>query len=308
MSCRRKIPCAVCRLPIVDGKDEAILCEGTCQQWYHRGCASLPPERYKELSSTDEPFFCLTCTCLTFKKEMSALSSTVTSLREELQSMSALKIEVTALKESLKAARHELEEAKRPRSHMQPRSYAVATTLNKASGAPKANFTQRTGTNNRHSERPGGSSESSRPRPAATGATTGAANGQTAAGATQGMQPNKVKVEGARRVWGTLRSTTTKSVSTTISKVCGMNPEKVKRKFKKNNSGRIVRWWFVLHDSEKALSEMDAKWDQVHMHTSWKLEPCYMMQLEDATETPPPCPCPCQRYATKSLTQPHQPC
>ena len=148
------------------------------------------------------------------------------------------------------------------------------------------------GTNNRHSERPGGSSESSRPRPAATGATTGAANGQTAAGATQGMQPNKVKVEGARRVWGTLRSTTTKSVSTTISKVCGMNPEKVKRKFKKNNSDRIVRWWFVLHDSEKALSEMDAKWDQVHMHTSWKLEPCYMTQLEDATETPPPLPLP----------------
>ena len=116
---RRKIPCAVCRLPIVDGKDEAILCEGSCQQWYHRGCASLPPERYKELSSTDESFYCLTCTCIAFKKEMSELSSTVTNLREELQdalkmreSISELKSEIHALNESLKDARRQLEEAK----------------------------------------------------------------------------------------------------------------------------------------------------------------------------------------------------
>ena len=83
MACQKKILCAVCRLPIVAGKDEAILCEASCQQWYHRGCASLPPERYKELSSTDEPFHCLTCTCSDVKKDMSVLSSTVTKLREE---------------------------------------------------------------------------------------------------------------------------------------------------------------------------------------------------------------------------------
>ena len=141
MACRKKIPCAVCRLPIVDGKDEAILCEGRCQQWYHRGCASLPPDRYKELSSTDAPFCCLTCTCLAFKEEMSALSSTVTSLREELQaantmreSISALKCEVSTLKKSLKDALRKLEEAKQhKRPLLQPHSYADATKLNKLS-------------------------------------------------------------------------------------------------------------------------------------------------------------------------------
>ena len=118
MACHKKIPCAVCCLQIVDGKDEVILCEGNCKQWYHRGCASLPPERYKELSSTDEPFSCLTYTRLAFKKEMSALSSTVTNLCEELkgalemkESISSLEKEVSALRESLKEARHQLEEA-----------------------------------------------------------------------------------------------------------------------------------------------------------------------------------------------------
>ena len=103
MASRRKIPCAVFRLPIVDGKDEAILCEGSCQQWYHCGCASLPPERYK-LSSTDESFYCLTCTCIAFKK-MSELSSTVKSASitiKQLQSeVEALKTELATTKTTL---------------------------------------------------------------------------------------------------------------------------------------------------------------------------------------------------------------
>ena len=89
---------------------------------------------------------------------------------------------------------------------------------------------------------------------------------------------NKVKVDGARRVWGTLRNCTTKAVSTTISKLCGISPAKVKRKFKKNDTGRLVRWWYVIHDSEEVLSSLDTIWDKLQVHTSWKLEPCYMSQ------------------------------
>ena len=129
-------------LQIVDGKDEAILCEGKCSQWYHRGCASVPPERYKELSSNDDPFFCLSCTCHKFKEEFSELSSTVVSLREELrnalkmeESISALKSEVSLLKQSLHDAMLQLEEFKRPalqpaESKPQPRSYAAAVRPN----------------------------------------------------------------------------------------------------------------------------------------------------------------------------------
>ena len=64
---------------------------------------------------------------------MSALSSTVTKLREELhdalkmrESVAGLKNEIHALKESFEDARRQLEEAKQTRPQ-QPRSYAAAT-------------------------------------------------------------------------------------------------------------------------------------------------------------------------------------
>ena len=88
-ACRRKILCAICQLAIVDGKDEAILCEANCQLWYHRGCASVPPARYKELSTSEEPFACLSSgTVLDQRRTIAELLSTVTALREELQKVS----------------------------------------------------------------------------------------------------------------------------------------------------------------------------------------------------------------------------
>ena len=108
-----KIPCAVCSLQIVD---EAIMCEGSYKQWC---CASIPPERYKELSASYEPFHCLICTCLSLKKEVSSLSSVVTSLREELRDavkvkecVNALEKEVSELKESLRETSRQLEQVK----------------------------------------------------------------------------------------------------------------------------------------------------------------------------------------------------
>ena len=53
---RTKTLCGVCRSQIVEGKEEALLCEGDCGQWLHRGCASVPQERYKELANSNEPF------------------------------------------------------------------------------------------------------------------------------------------------------------------------------------------------------------------------------------------------------------
>ena len=112
-------------------------------------------------------------------------------------------------------------------------------------------------------------------------------NESTTAGASNGAQetaaalPDKVKASGVRRVWGTLKETTTRAVSNTITKVCGINPKKVKRSFKKNDSGRIFRWWFIIRDSEDVLSTLDTKWQQIQIHTSWKLEPCYITQLNE---------------------------
>lgn len=42
-------------------RDEAILCEGRCQQRYHRGCMSVLRELFATLTSSNTPFHCLTC-------------------------------------------------------------------------------------------------------------------------------------------------------------------------------------------------------------------------------------------------------
>ena len=38
------------------------------------------------------------------------------------------------------------------------------------------------------------------------------------------------------------------------------------------------RWWYVVHSSESTLMELEAKWDQVKVQTSWKLEPCFLAE------------------------------
>ena len=42
----------------------------------------------------------------------------------------------------------------------------------------------------------------------------------------------------------------------------------------KLKNGKMCRW-FVLHDEEAKLQDIDAKWEQVEFQTAWKLEPCF---------------------------------
>ena len=92
-----KVPCGVCLAPVVDGKDEALLCEGECGLWLHRGCASIPPSRYESLSASDEPFVCLCCSNSQLRKELTqqgkelqSLKATVLQLSQEVSQLRAL--------------------------------------------------------------------------------------------------------------------------------------------------------------------------------------------------------------------------
>ena len=115
--------------------------EANCQLLYHRGCASIPPARYRELSTSDEPFVCLSCTVLDQRCEIAELHSTVTALREELHKvtnmqeskMTAISAEVTKLKQALSDRKQS--ERLRPSSRRTPatrvprpskRTYAAA--------------------------------------------------------------------------------------------------------------------------------------------------------------------------------------
>ena len=114
---RSKVPCGVCQAPIIDGRDEALLCEGECGLWLHRGCASVPPSRYQSLSTSDEPFVCLCCSNYQLKKELAQLKTELNGALTYHQKMSdvdlfntveALRMDVVQLKKTVSVLSAEL--------------------------------------------------------------------------------------------------------------------------------------------------------------------------------------------------------
>ena len=97
-----KVPCGVCQGPVVDGKDKALLCEGECGLWFHRGCASVLPSRYKELSNSEEPFSCLSCINIQLMKEVALLKNELRGIAEVCERCTALSNEVSSLKQALR--------------------------------------------------------------------------------------------------------------------------------------------------------------------------------------------------------------
>ena len=94
---------------------------------------------------------------------------------------------------------------------------------------------------------------------------------------------------GARKIWGTMKDSTVKSVKNVISCVCKIDGGlRVKRKTKENPVTNRTKWWFVIHADECLLSDLDAKWEQVKLQTLWKLEPCFKPENPPTeAETPP---------------------
>ena len=81
--------CAVCEQCIVDGRDQALLCEGYCDCWHHRYCAGVSLPQYERLSSSEEPFYCAVCVQERYTEELSELRKTVTLLRDEITHLRA---------------------------------------------------------------------------------------------------------------------------------------------------------------------------------------------------------------------------
>ena len=42
----------------------------------------------------------------------------------------------------------------------------------------------------------------------------------------------------------------------------------------------MTRWWFVIHDSEEVLADIDNKWNQLKLQVAWELEHCFAPQKE----------------------------
>ena len=257
-----KETCDLCAGPF-KASEEVLQCEGSCRLYMHRYCAGLARRHYMELKSSSKPFVCLVCTQQLHKAEVMALQAEVASLKNELRDLRTLASSVAAAppnsetlaatqpnNDELRSLKEDLDQLKEVVS----KSYAEVTARGHLSAVTKNHKRYGKGRHNQaRSQRDENSSGKDYSRPTTS----------------------KERVVGARKIWGTLRTTTSNAVSSTLSKLTSKgNQVQVKRKYKSiQSTNKTARWWFVLRGSEDMLQEIENEWDHVSAQTNWKLEP-----------------------------------
>ena len=232
--------CDLCCDTLEDGQD-ILLCEGGCNSDVHRYCAGVTKSHYTELASAT-PFICQFCTLNTYKAIIQQLQTEVEGLKSELASVKTL----LKQQQGQTQARHD------------SKSYAAAASQSRGerrtAGKKKKQPAAGGQLNCESTERVG------EPKALLQHATV--KNGP------------RVRVEGARRVWGTMKHTTTKTIKNAISRFCKIESLSVRRKVRNNPSTQKESWWFVIHADEVLLNELESKWDSVNLQTSWVLQYC----------------------------------
>ena len=111
----------------------------------------------------------------------------------------------------------------------------------------------------------------------------------------------RVPVQGAMKVWGTLRSATPAVVANAIERLsnASFDPKslRVKRKFKTTQDGSVKKWWFVIRGDVSVIHMLDQEWGNIANQTGWKLEQVYC--YEDSI---PACTLPAQQPQTSPIS------
>ena len=269
--------CPMCALVIVETTDdmegqEALLCEGSCNHWYHRWCAGVTKARYEALSSSEDPFFCPSCSATRQQKSIVALQASLRSLSDEVRELKALVVT--------------LQKKERPTSELCPGAQTV--------GAASAQWSTAVGRKGPKKFGKGMGSKQSTPAGASSSPspnTTPQSNSTSQPSLSSNPRPRsshgqtRVRVTGARKIWGTMKSTTAAAVADAL-KALAKSPQNalsVKRKYK-INAKRVTHWWFVIRGEESLLEQLQSNWHLVNVQTAWKLEPVFKHQTEDSPQ------------------------
>ena len=150
------------------------------------------------------------------------------------------------------------------------------------------------------------------PASAKTAAPKRSKNGSLGLKQPGSQKPPRVRVNGARKIWGTLKNTTVKGVSNALT-VLGKVPSNaltIKRKYKTVNtdSKRVVRWWFVIRGEEKVLEQLENNWSSVGIQTAWKLEPSPFITVLAPYLGTVRVPCWYRSQCKHSITNPRRAC
>ena len=179
------VTCGLCCKPVVDDRDEALLCEGTCDRWLHRYCAGVTETQYEPFQDSPLPFLCFMCSQL-------KQAAVIKDMQEKIDSLTA---EVIELRSNVVDLRSELQLAT-------VTSKSVDSEPAKSSAASSSTWTEvvRRGRRRTVSNTATVSTES-RSKHQATH--RGSQQRNAAQTHCQGSVQS-VPIPGARRIWGTL--------------------------------------------------------------------------------------------------------
>ena len=237
--------------------ESALWCEGRHKQWAHARCAGVSEDLYQALQNSSTPWACPSCTCeaLEVYQSLPQLQKAVCLLQS---TVTALQLEVNQLKESA---------ASNPTT-LPPGDMVSASNYQRSKVVKKGKSKGKTG-----EVIVNGAGSSTRVTPDHN-------KGTSIPKATnpRGSTIPKTKVVGARKTWGTLKTTTSAAVAHTIKSLTKVTPSNnlvIKRKFKTslNDHKRVTKWWFVIRGNEEVLERLHREWNPIAVQTAWKLEP-----------------------------------
>lgn len=79
--------CGLCCDAIVEDRDEALFCEGSCNRWMHRYCAGVSLSHYEALQDSPLPFLCSLCAQSKHSEAIEEMRATIAALREEVKEL-----------------------------------------------------------------------------------------------------------------------------------------------------------------------------------------------------------------------------
>ena len=90
---------------------------------------------------------------------------------------------------------------------------------------------------------------------------------------------NRILITNAKKVWGTLRSTTPAALLKAIERFASpkslVKYLSVKRKYKLSRDGQVKKWWFVVRADVSNINLLEQEWLNISIHTGWSLENLY---------------------------------
>ena len=265
-----KTPPKVCDLCYdqLEESHEVLVCEGGCNSSVHRYCAGVTRYHYEKLTAGAEPFVCMFCSLKTHRALVSQLQLEVENLKTELASTK------TSLQESNQSLTEEMLAVKASMALLLKECNCSTTSSGpvaggvREKGAVSSNCKQPWNVVVGRRKRANGKGGSGARMPSKSSGSKHNSHASHKNAASGGANQKREVFVGVRRIWGTMKACTATTVSKSITRLTdvGRNVQ-VKRKYKTNDEGKIVRWWYILHAEEALLKQLEQEWERVQLQT-----------------------------------------